>query len=119
MNYAKDENDYEKFDEVITEKNVRVIVDSKALMFLIGTEMDFVEDEIRSEFVFNNPNSKGECGCGESFTVWMKTMNFIIKLYNYHYNLIINFNQSLFIKIIFLIFFRLVAVARNTSFSFD
>jgi len=68
-NYAKDADDYNKLDEVITEKNVRVIVDSGALMFLIGTEMDFVEDEIRSEFVFNNPNSKGECGCGESFTV--------------------------------------------------
>jgi iron-sulfur cluster assembly accessory protein len=69
MNYANDENDYNKLDEVITDKNVRVIVDKAALMFLIGTEMDFVEDEIRSEFVFNNPNSKGECGCGESFTV--------------------------------------------------
>ena len=51
------------------EKNVKVIVDSKALMFLIGTEMDYVDDEVKSEFVFNNPNSKGECGCGESFTV--------------------------------------------------
>ena len=56
-------------DEIIEEKEVRVIVESKALMFLIGTEMDFVEDEIRSEFVFNNPNAKGECGCGESFHV--------------------------------------------------
>ena len=56
-------------DELIEENDVRVIVESKALMFLIGTEMDFVEDEIRSEFVFNNPNAKGECGCGESFHV--------------------------------------------------
>ena len=54
---------------MIEEKNVKVIVDSKALMFLIGTEMDFVDNEIKSEFVFNNPNSKGTCGCGESFTV--------------------------------------------------
>jgi iron-sulfur cluster assembly protein len=46
-----------------------VIVDAAARMFLIGTEMDYVEDDIRSEFVFNNPNSKGECGCGESFNV--------------------------------------------------
>ena len=38
-------------------------------MFLIGTEMDYIDNEIKSEFVFNNPNSKGECGCGESFTV--------------------------------------------------
>jgi len=67
MNYADSENEVGKLDELIEEKGVRVIVDSKALMFLIGTEMDFVEDEIKSEFVFNNPNAKGECGCGESF----------------------------------------------------
>ena len=58
-----------KLDEVVEEKDVRVIVDSKALMFLIGTEMDYIDNEIKSEFVFNNPNSKGTCGCGESFTV--------------------------------------------------
>ena len=46
-----------------------MIVDSKALMFLIGTEMDYIDNEIKSEFVFNNPNAKGECGCGESFHV--------------------------------------------------
>lgn len=51
------------------EKGVKVIVESKALMFLIGTEMDFVDDEIKAEFVFNNPNEKGKCGCGESFHV--------------------------------------------------
>ena len=49
------------------DKNVRVIVDSQALIFLVGTEMDYVDDEIKSEFVFNNPNTKGSCGCGESF----------------------------------------------------
>ena len=54
---------------MIEEKDVKVIVDSKALMFLIGTEMDYVDNEVSSEFVFNNPNSKGTCGCGESFTV--------------------------------------------------
>ena len=66
MNYATKP---EKFDEVIEDKGVKVIVDSKAVMFVIGTEMDFYESDIKQEFVFNNPNSKGECGCGESFTV--------------------------------------------------
>ena len=69
MNYAQHGDDIGKLDEVVEEKNVKVIVDSKALMFLVGTEMDYIDNEIKSEFVFNNPNSKGECGCGESFTV--------------------------------------------------
>lgn len=56
-----------KFDEVVEDKGVRVIIDPRALMSLIGTKMDFVEDRLRREFVFINPNSKGECGCGESF----------------------------------------------------
>ena len=58
-----------KFDEVIEEKGVRVLIDPKAVMFLIGTQMDFIDDKFKSGFVFNNPNSKGECGCGESFSV--------------------------------------------------
>ena len=41
--------------------------DSKAVFFLLGTEMDYIETDIRSEFIFNNPNSESECGCGESF----------------------------------------------------
>ena len=69
MNYAERGEAIGKLDEVVEEKDVKVIVDSKALMFLIGTEMDYVDDEVKSEFVFNNPNSKGTCGCGESFTV--------------------------------------------------
>ena len=68
MNYAET-GDRERLDELVEEKGVRVIVDSKALMFLIGTEMDYVDNEIKSEFVFNNPNEKGKCGCGESFHV--------------------------------------------------
>lgn len=56
-------------DEVVEEKGVRLFVDTKALMFLIGTEMDYVEDKLQSGFVFNNPNEKGRCGCGESFHV--------------------------------------------------
>lgn len=58
-----------KLDEVVEDKGVRVIVDSKALMFIVGTEMDFIDNEIKTEFVFNNPNAKGACGCGESFNV--------------------------------------------------
>lgn len=59
----------EPLDEVVEAKGVTLFVDSKALMFLIGTEMDYVEDKLQSGFVFNNPNEKGRCGCGESFHV--------------------------------------------------
>ncbi|MFZ4126173.1 MAG: HesB/IscA family protein [Rickettsiales bacterium] len=58
-----------KFDEVVEDKGVRVLIDPKAVMFLIGTEMDFVEEKFKSGFVFVNPNEKGRCGCGESFSV--------------------------------------------------
>ena len=70
MKYA-DDADKGKFDEVVTHENsgVKVIIDPAALMHIIGTKMDFVQDRIRSEFVFENPNAKGECGCGESFNV--------------------------------------------------
>ena len=68
MQYSE-QNDVGKLDELIEERGVRVIVDSKALMFLIGTEMDYIDNEIKAEFVFSNPNAKGECGCGESFHV--------------------------------------------------
>lgn len=56
-------------DEVIEADGVKVIVDSKAVMFLLGTEMDFVEDRLGASFKFSNPNESGRCGCGESFTV--------------------------------------------------
>ena len=69
MNYCYDQQEIQKLDEVVEDKQVRVIVDSKALIFIIGMEMDFVDNEIKSEFVFNNPNSKGTCGCGESFHI--------------------------------------------------
>lgn len=58
-----------KFDEVIEEKGVRVLIDPKAIMFLIGTEMDYKEEKFKSGFTFTNPNEKGRCGCGESFHV--------------------------------------------------
>ncbi|MGB0629870.1 MAG: HesB/IscA family protein [Alphaproteobacteria bacterium] len=64
MEFAADK---EPLDEVVEQNGVRLYVDSKALMFLIGTEMDYVEDKLQSGFVFNNPNEKGRCGCGESF----------------------------------------------------
>jgi len=57
------------FDEVVVDKGVTVLIDPKAVMFLIGSEMDFVEDKLKSGFTFTNPNEKGRCGCGESFHV--------------------------------------------------
>ena len=69
MNYLEEGQELGKLDEMIQERGVRVIVESKALMFLIGTEMDYVDDDIKAEFIFNNPNEKGKCGCGESFHV--------------------------------------------------
>ena len=57
-----------KLDELVEQHGVKVLVDSKAVMHLVGTRMDFVSDRIKEEFVFENPNSKGACGCGESFT---------------------------------------------------
>ena len=56
-----------KYDEVIEQKNVKIIIDSKALLHLIGSEMDFTEEKMRSGFTFKNPNQKSACGCGESF----------------------------------------------------
>ncbi len=56
-------------DELVEDKGVTVLIDTKALMYLIGSEMDYVEDKMQSGFVFNNPNKKGRCGCGESFHV--------------------------------------------------
>lgn len=58
-----------KSDEKIIQGNVTIYVDSKALLYLIGTELDFVETELESGFTFINPNEKARCGCGESFAV--------------------------------------------------
>lgn len=57
------------FDEILEDKGVTILIDPKATMFIIGTEMDYVEDKLESGFVFSNPNEKGRCGCGESFHV--------------------------------------------------
>jgi iron-sulfur cluster assembly protein len=56
-------------DEVIEADGVKIVIDAKAVMHLIGTEMDFVEDKLGASFKFTNPNETGRCGCGESFTV--------------------------------------------------
>jgi len=56
-------------DEVMDEKGVRLFIDPKAILFLLGTEMDFVRDKLAARFVFNNPNQTAACGCGESFTL--------------------------------------------------
>lgn len=70
LSYALNFTDQkQKFDEEVNEDGVRVFIDPKALLTVIGTEMDYVEDKLSSEFVFSNPNAKGLCGCGESFTV--------------------------------------------------
>uniref|UniRef100_A0A6M2DLX4 Iron-sulfur cluster assembly 1 homolog, mitochondrial n=1 Tax=Xenopsylla cheopis TaxID=163159 RepID=A0A6M2DLX4_XENCH len=59
----------EKMDEEVVQDGVRVIIDKKAQLSLLGTEMDYVHTKLSSEFVFNNPNIKGTCGCGESFNI--------------------------------------------------
>ncbi|KAI0656846.1 hypothetical protein C8Q70DRAFT_1046665 [Cubamyces menziesii] len=59
----------EKFDEVVEQDGVKVLIDSKALFSIIGSEMDWKEDALSAKFAFNNPNIKDACGCGDSFTV--------------------------------------------------
>jgi len=54
------------FDEVVERDGARVLIDPKAVMYLLGTEMDYKTDKLASQFVFNNPNQRGSCGCGES-----------------------------------------------------
>ena len=56
----------DKFDEVIEVEGARVIIDPQAVLYLLGTEMDYKTDKLASQFVFNNPNQKSACGCGES-----------------------------------------------------
>ncbi|XP_076235523.1 iron-sulfur cluster assembly 1 homolog MagR isoform X2 [Calliopsis andreniformis] len=66
LDYAKEKS---KLDEEVVQDGVRIMIDKKAQLSLLGTEMDYVETKLSSEFVFNNPNIKGTCGCGESFSV--------------------------------------------------
>ena len=62
MDYAEKA---EPLDEVIEDKGVRVLIDPKAVLFLLGTEMDYKIDKLAAQFVFNNPNQTSACGCGE------------------------------------------------------
>ncbi len=55
-----------KFDEIVEQDGARVIIDPQAVLYLLGTEMDYKTDTLASQFVFNNPNQKSACGCGES-----------------------------------------------------
>ena len=66
MEYAKKANPN---DEIIEDKGVKVLIDPKAVMYLLGTEMDYKKEELSSSFVFKNPNETERCGCGESFKV--------------------------------------------------
>jgi len=70
MSYTMDYADAPlPYEEVVEDQGVKVFIDPKAIMFLIGTEMDFVREKLGSRFVFNNPNQTAACGCGESFTL--------------------------------------------------
>ena len=66
MEYAKKTNPN---DEIVEDKGVKVLIDSKAIMYLLGTEMDYKKEELSSTFVFKNPNETERCGCGESFKI--------------------------------------------------
>jgi len=57
------------FEDVVEVEGVKIFIDPSSVMFLLGSEMDYVEEELESKFVFRNPNEKGRCGCGESFHV--------------------------------------------------
>lgn len=65
LNYADTKG---RFDELVEEHGVRLLIDPAALMHVLGTKMDYIDEPLKSEFVFINPNAKGQCGCGESFT---------------------------------------------------
>tara|TARA_Y100001970_G_C14150071_1_gene812155 strand:- start:157 stop:492 length:336 start_codon:yes stop_codon:yes gene_type:complete len=67
LDYAKKSNI--KNLEIVESKGVKVYIEPKATMYLIGSEMDYTNDKLSSRFVFNNPNEKGTCGCGESFNI--------------------------------------------------
>ena len=66
MEYAKNTK---PTDEIIEEKGVKVFVDASAIMYLLGTEMDYKKEQFSSSFVFKNPNETERCGCGESFKI--------------------------------------------------
>ena len=70
MSYIKEyAKDVKPNEEVIEEKGVKVLIDPNAIMYLLGTEMDYKKEKFSSQFVFKNPNESERCGCGESFKV--------------------------------------------------
>jgi len=66
MDYAESRS---ALDEAVEDKGVTILVDPRAVLFLLGTEMDYVTDKLSARFVFNNPNQTDACGCGESVTI--------------------------------------------------
>jgi iron-sulfur cluster assembly protein len=66
MEYA---GEAKPFEEVMEDRGVKVFIDPKAILFLIGTELDFVQEKLGARFVFNNPNQTSACGCGESVAI--------------------------------------------------
>src|ERR1700757_1547845 len=66
MEYAEAVN---PVDEVVEDKGVRILIDPKAVLFLLGTEMDYKVEKLSAQFVFNNPNQTAACGCGESVQI--------------------------------------------------
>lgn len=66
MEFAQSEN---PLDEVVEDKGVKILIDPKAVLFLLGTEMDYQTEQLSSGFVFNNPNQTSACGCGESVSI--------------------------------------------------
>src|SRR5438105_12414148 len=70
MSYTMDYADEAKpLDEIVEDKGVKIFIEPKAILFLIGTEMDFVREKLGARFVFNNPNQTTACGCGESVSI--------------------------------------------------
>jgi iron-sulfur cluster assembly protein len=66
MDYAEEAR---PFEEVVEDRDVKIFIDPKAILFLIGTELDFVQEKLGARFVFNNPNQTSACGCGESVQI--------------------------------------------------
>ena len=66
MDYATEAG---PMDEVVEENGIKILIDPKAILFLIGTQIDFVTEKLSQRFVFNNPNQTDACGCGESVTI--------------------------------------------------
>jgi len=66
LDYATEK---EALDEVVEDRGVTILIDPKAILFLLGTEVDYITEKLSSRFVFNNPNQTDACGCGESVTI--------------------------------------------------